>query len=93
MNSSRTSQNNYSPGIKYANVITTISLALFLMLWGMIWANLRDLNDRMRHVELDLNTIKAVYGITAENPQNDKLSQSLSGQGGRLTPPGLEFSP
>ena len=93
MSSSQDSLNSYSlqklNGNKYANVITTISLALFLLLWSLIWTNLQCLNERMRRVELDLQIIKTIHGIEKGNLPNNSIGQNrpLSHQ------PGLAISP
>jgi len=89
MNSSLQSQNSFSPGIKYANVIATLSL----ILWGIVWFQLSSLNDRMRNVELDLVKIKTIHGIESGELPNNRLSQSLSGQAGRSISPGSASPP
>lgn len=78
MSSLPQSQSNYSQRTNtYANIIVTASLALFLLLWGLIWSNLQCLNDRMRRVELDLQIIKTIHGIE-KGDLPDNSSQQAS---------------
>ncbi len=89
MNSSRNSVNNSSPGIKYSNIIATLSLVL----WTIVWTNLSCLGDRMRNIELDMVQIKTIHGIESGKLPNDSLSRQLSGQARPSIPPGAAFPP
>jgi hypothetical protein len=90
MSSSSQSQNSFSPSaIKYSNIIATLSL----ILWAIVWTNLTCLNDRMRTLELDMVQLKTIHGIETGKLPNNGLSQSLSGQGVHLIPPGLAATP
>jgi hypothetical protein len=85
MSSSQQSQSNYSQqnhnnGIKYANIITTISLALFLLLWGIIWSDINCLKASVLNLQLDMTKIKTIHGIESGILPDDRLNRSLSGQ-------------
>lgn len=84
MSSSQSSQKVYSPGVKYANVIATIAVAVGILLWGILYNKLEQLDSRLRTVE---QTISAIAGKPV------CLDHSLQGQAGRLSAPGLIETP
>ena len=47
-------------------VITSVSIALFLLLWGLIDCRLKTLETRMRGVELQVTRISEKLGINVQ---------------------------
>ena len=92
MNSSQKSSSSYSlerpNGSRYANIITTISVALVLLFWGMVYNKLEQLDGRLRNVEQTTNTLLYIH-------QDDSpgLNRSISRQPGRVTGPELNNPP
>jgi hypothetical protein len=84
MHNSRTSQSSYSQqshnGSRYANIITTISVALCLLFWTFIYNKLDQLDTRLRNVETSIAKIQG-------------LNQSISYSPGRPAGPELNNSP
>lgn len=90
MSNSHQSQNSFSPGgIKYSNIVATLSL----ILWAIVWSNLTCLNDRLRGIELDMVQIKTIHGIESGKLPNNRLKQSLAGPARPSLPPGVCFPP
>jgi hypothetical protein len=89
MSNSQNSVNNSSPGIKYSNIIATLSLVL----WGIVWTNLSCLGDRMRGIELDMVKIKTIHGIEDGKLPDDSLSRRLPGKARPSIPPGAAIPP
>ena len=48
---------------RYANIITTISLAAFLLLWSIVYNDLQNLEQRLRNVELTVTAISTRLGV------------------------------
>jgi hypothetical protein len=87
MNRSQSSSNSYSqPGNKYANVVTTVSLAAFLLLWGLVWNRLEKLDGRMRNIELEIVAIRTAYEIKDGKVGLNPSLQGLSGHAIGLEP-------
>lgn len=59
---------------RYGNIITTVALAVFLILWTIIDRRLQDLETRMRSLELKVTAISAKLGIDA----NEQYSSSTT---------------
>ena len=81
------SPNSYSQqinGNKHANIIATISIAIALLFWGLIYGKLDQLDTRMRTVEQATVALLAIH-----NAQNVPVLP----QPGRATSPGSAISP
>ena len=48
---------------KYANIVCTISLALFFLLWGIVNTRLSDVENRLRSIELKITAMCVHLGI------------------------------
>lgn len=72
---------------RYGNIITTIALAVFLVLWTVIDRRLQNLEARMRSLELQVTAISTRLGIDTET----MLSSTHSGPPHYQDSAGAEF--
>lgn len=61
---------------RFATIITTISIALFLVFWTLIDRRLQDLEIRLRTVENQLTAISVRLGIEPEARLSSKRSSA-----------------
>ncbi len=67
----------------YSNIICTVSLAAFLLLWGIINSRLSGLESRMRCLELKVTAIAVKLGVDESLKLSEKAlvgSQAVENQ-------------
>lgn len=65
---------------RYGNIITTIAIAVFLLLWTVIDRRLQDLETRMRSLELKVTAISAKLGIDTNEQYSSSTTSPLYNQ-------------
>jgi hypothetical protein len=65
---------------RYGNIITTVALAVFLILWTIIDRRLQDLESRMRSLELKVTAISAKLGIDTNEQYSSDTAKPLHNQ-------------
>lgn len=61
----------------YGNIITTIAIAVFLVLWSIIDRRLQGLEARMRSLELQVTAISVQLGIDTDSQYSTGTASPL----------------
>lgn len=65
---------------RYGNIITTIAIAVFLVLWTIIDRRLQGLEVRMRSLELKVTAISVQLGIDTDSQLSSDTASPLHNQ-------------